>query len=308
MAKMSKTEIGQQTSERTEVGDGALDTVRTKRSAAGTQQRDRTVLSNPAAGPAIDAQSSNTAKLELFRSLFGARADVYAVRWENASTGKSGWSPATRSGWSNQRRSRRDYLPLTNDVLASHLRGEATIGIYPLLRGDTCTLLACDFDKGSWVLDALAYLDACHAHGVPAAFERSLSGNGGHVWIFLETPVPASEVRGPCRPCGQLARESCGGCPSRSSANASVPPSAGPSGRIPRGHPRRSTDRVHRWCNHVLRPRPGRRGCPAALKVVTTRGLMSAPLVRLDDLVMARRQLLNFKRLAESGQSSDPNS
>ncbi len=154
-----------------------------------------TLLSNPTSGPAIDAQSSNGAKLELFRSLFGARSDVYAVRWENASTGKSGWSPATRGGWSNQRRSRRDYLPLTDDVLASHLRGEATIGVYPLFRGDTCTLLACDFDRGSWVLDALAYLDACHAHGVPAALERSRSGDGGHVWIFFETPVPASEAR-----------------------------------------------------------------------------------------------------------------
>lgn len=43
--------------------------------------------------------------------------------------------------------------------MAAHLRGEVTIGVYPL-RGDTCTLLACDFDGGSWVLDALAYLDA----------------------------------------------------------------------------------------------------------------------------------------------------
>src|SRR5205807_5919033 len=75
---------------------------------------------------------------------------------------------------------------------------------------DTCTLLACDFDEGSWVLDALAYLDACHAHGVPAALERSRSGNGGHVWIFFETPVPASEARGPCRPCGQLAARAAG--------------------------------------------------------------------------------------------------
>jgi superfamily II DNA or RNA helicase len=154
-----------------------------------------TLLSNPVTGPAIDAQSPNSAKLELFRSLFGARSDVYAVRWENASSGKSGWSPATRDGWSRSRRSPRDCLPLTDDVLASHLRGEATIGIYPLLRGDACTLLACDFDKGTWVLDALAYLDACHSHGVPAALERSPSGDGGHVWIFFAAPVPASEAR-----------------------------------------------------------------------------------------------------------------
>jgi hypothetical protein len=35
------------------------------------------------------------------------------------------------------------------------------------------------------------------------------------------------------------------------------------------------------------------------LKVVTARGRLIAPLVSLGDLVMARRQLLNLKRLAE---------
>lgn len=154
-----------------------------------------TLLSSPSAGPVIDCTASNAAKLDLFRARFGARSDVYALRWENASTGRSGWSPATRDGWSRSRRSRPEYLPLTDEVLASHLRGETTIGIYPLLRGDACTLLACDFDKGTWVLDALAYLDACHAHGVPAALERSRSGNGGHVWIFFDAPVSASEAR-----------------------------------------------------------------------------------------------------------------
>ncbi len=90
---------------------------------------------------------------------------------------------------------RQDYLPLTDEVFAAHLQGRATIGIYPLLRGDTCTLLACDFDKGTWVLDALAYLDACHANGVPAALERSRSGDGGHVWVFFDGPVAASDAR-----------------------------------------------------------------------------------------------------------------
>src|SRR3989442_15149164 len=30
---------------------------------------------------------------------------------------------------------------------------------------------------------------------VPAALERSRSGNGGHVWIFFDYPVPASTAR-----------------------------------------------------------------------------------------------------------------
>ena len=144
--------------------------------------------------PSIDNTAPNAAKLALYASLFGTRSDVYATRWENASTGKAGWSPATKGGWSRQRTSR-DYLPLTDEVFASHLRGGASVGIYPLLRRDTCMLLVCDFDKGTWALDALAYLDACHANGVPAALERSRSGNGGHVWVFFDSQVPATQAR-----------------------------------------------------------------------------------------------------------------
>lgn len=110
----------------------------------------------------IDATAIEADQLALLWSLFGARSDVFAIRWENASTGKSGWSPATRGRWS-QRRSAKTYLPLTDDVFARHLRGEVTAGIYPLLPGDSCALLACDFDGSTWALDALAYLDACHS-------------------------------------------------------------------------------------------------------------------------------------------------
>src|SRR5439155_10825905 len=92
-------------------------------------------------------------------------------------------------------RANKEYLPLTDEVLARHVAGEATVGIYPLLPRDVCALLACDFDGNGWALDALAYLDACHAAGVPAALERSRSGDGAHVWVFFETPVPAATAR-----------------------------------------------------------------------------------------------------------------
>ncbi|MAT03453.1 MAG: helicase, partial [Acidimicrobiaceae bacterium] len=153
-----------------------------------------TLLTETTEQPSVDASSTAADKLALLWSLFGARADVYAQRWESASSGKSGWSPATKDRWAKGRPPR-SYLALTDDVFISHLRGEATIGIYPLLRGDTCALLACDFDKGTWALDALAYLDACHRNAVPAALERSRSGNGAHVWIFFDAPVAASAAR-----------------------------------------------------------------------------------------------------------------
>ena len=147
------------------------------------------------AGPfSVTASSTPADKLALWRSLFGARCDVYATRWQSTSTGKSGWSPATKDRWVKGRPPR-SFLPLTDEVFVSHLRGVATVGIYPLLRDDTCALLVCDFDKGTWALDALAYLDACHRNAVPAALERSRSGDGAHVWVFYTQPVAASSAR-----------------------------------------------------------------------------------------------------------------
>lgn len=89
-------------------------------------------------------------------------------------------------------------LPLTDEVIRDHLQKEnppATIGIYPLLLDETCWFLAIDFDKATWQKDAKAFLEACQELAVPASLERSRSGNGGHVWIFFEEPVPAKTAR-----------------------------------------------------------------------------------------------------------------
>jgi hypothetical protein len=143
----------------------------------------------------VDRGSPREAKVALFRSLFVGRDDVHALRWENERTGKAGWGPAVRGGWRHARRPDREHLPLTDDVVARHLAGEIHAGLYPLMRGDACRLLACDFDGPGWVLDARAYLDAARSAGIDAALERSRSGDGGHVWMFFAGPVPAASAR-----------------------------------------------------------------------------------------------------------------
>jgi superfamily II DNA or RNA helicase len=143
-------------------------------------------------GP-VTASSSGPDKVRFFRTLFAARTDVYAIRWENARTGRSGWSPAVEGGW--RKGSNRPYLRLTDRVVEAHLTGEVHLGLYPLLTGDTCHWLAADFDGPSAMLDALAYLKAARAAGVPAVMEVSRSGIGAHVWIFFTGPVPAATAR-----------------------------------------------------------------------------------------------------------------
>ncbi len=69
--------------------------------------------------------------------------------------------PAVAGGWRRGLdRSRVRDLPLTREVIAAHLAGEIFIGLYPLLRDNTCRFLAADFDGAAAMLDALAYAEA----------------------------------------------------------------------------------------------------------------------------------------------------
>ena len=163
-------------------------------------------------GP-VSRGSSAPDKVALFASLFRGRTDVYAHRWENRPSGRSGFQPACANEWApglcDKRRTKcgtcpnRELLPLTPAVIHDHLRGrregdkerEFVVGVYPLLADETCYFLAVDFDGASWQEDAKAVLGACHELEVPAAVERSRSGNGAHLWLFFATPVPAVLAR-----------------------------------------------------------------------------------------------------------------
>jgi superfamily II DNA or RNA helicase len=159
----------------------------------------------PVAGPeAVTNASPPEQKLELFRRLFRGREDVYAIRWQKGE--KSGYSPAAVMDWhaihaagpehrKEAARKTRSLLPLTDEAVRSHLEGRVTIGVYPLLPDETCRFLAVDFDKLTSKEDAAAFLAICRHFGVSAALERSRSGNGAHVWIFFERPVPAVDAR-----------------------------------------------------------------------------------------------------------------
>ena len=167
-----------------------------------------------AALPAVTNQSLQEAKIALFRSLFRGREDVYPKRFVSLKTGKAGYQPACRNEWDSRfwgtpkvRRGDlppREFLPITDEVIRNHLLGvdpqdrarrDFTIGVYPMLPDETCWFLAADFDKATWHEDAGAFLETCQLFNVPAAPERSRSGNGGHTWIFFSEAVPAALAR-----------------------------------------------------------------------------------------------------------------
>ena len=151
------------------------------------------------------AKLSTDEKVALFRSLFRGRTDVFPIRWESKTSGKSGYSPACANEWQpgicEKPRIKcsdcgnRRLIPLSDAVIFDHLTGERTVGVYPLLSDDTCYFLAVDFDEAEWREDVQAFVQSCAELGVPVALEISRSGKGAHAWIFFGSNVPAREAR-----------------------------------------------------------------------------------------------------------------
>jgi hypothetical protein len=152
---------------------------------------------------------SNADKVALFRSLFRGREEIFPRRWENAKTGKSGYAPACANEWVRgicekprikcMECPNQAFIPVSDDIVRSHLQGRDSAnpkrtdsfvaGVYPLMPDETCWFLVADFDKQAWRRDALTYLATCREKQVPAALERSRSGNGAHVWIFTSLKI-----------------------------------------------------------------------------------------------------------------------
>ncbi|GHV74116.1 helicase [Spirochaetia bacterium] len=167
--------------------------------------------------PGINNLSTPEDKITLFRSLFRGREDIYAKRFESKKTGKSGYQPVCKNEWVRTVCEKpqvacgvcphRSFESITDTVISNHLTGfipartewgmptPFVMGIYPLLQNETCHLLAVDFDKQSWQEDVKAFFETCKTERIPAGVERSRSGNGAHIWIFFDRPIPASKAR-----------------------------------------------------------------------------------------------------------------
>jgi len=160
------------------------------------------VITEGAPQPLITKSALPEEKIQLFSEAFHGRDDVFARLWVSQKTGKKGYSPVCEYEWQPgictkplTKCTNCKYVPLSHEGIRGHLEGRHIIGIYPLRLDETCYFLAIDFDKKAWQEDAAAFLEVCKAMNVPAALERSRSGNGAHVWIFFSEPIPASLAR-----------------------------------------------------------------------------------------------------------------
>jgi superfamily II DNA or RNA helicase len=152
-------------------------------------------------------------KVTLFRTLFRGRTDVFPVRWESQKSDRAGYSPACANDFvpglcaKKNRGVRRRigsicgdcenqaFRPVTDGEVLKHLQGRHVMGVYPMLRDETCWFVAADFDEQAWQDDVAAFAETCCAFDVPVAVERSRSGNGAHAWILFGAPISAVIAR-----------------------------------------------------------------------------------------------------------------
>ena len=163
------------------------------------------ISEQPSVAPLQGALPTPGEKVGIFRQLFRGRPDVFPTRFVSKKTGKPGYAPACTNKFvrgvcdlpkvkcgecPNQA-----FVPVDDAAVLGHLQGRHVMGVYPLLADETCWFLAVDFDKSTWKEDVLAFVATCRHVGLPAAVERSRSGNGAHAWFFFAEPIPAVVAR-----------------------------------------------------------------------------------------------------------------
>lgn len=180
---------------------------------------------------AINRLSSPEEKIALFKSLFSGRTDVFALRWHNEKSNKSGYSPVCKNKWLSGKCDLKKYScaacpfkfpeSLSDSRIYNHLAGKDlycrdVIGIYPLLLDNCCNFLAFDFDSHQknfknteksddavndninsekWKNDVRSVCKTCGEYSIFHSVEISRSGNGAHLWIFFSEKIKAKTAR-----------------------------------------------------------------------------------------------------------------
>jgi hypothetical protein len=155
----------------------------------------------PPAAPPLEQEGerSGPSEGELVRFLhrFAGRAGVHARMWRRDD--EVGYAPV--------------QAPLDPGLAEAHLRGDVTVGSYLVRHGDLCAQLVLDLDARREAVEAAAgdadrvrdLAGRIAAEGVRMSAALRQAGvphllfdsgyKGRHLWIFIDPPAPAGQVR-----------------------------------------------------------------------------------------------------------------
>ncbi len=131
---------------------------------------------------------SKEQKIELFKSLFIGRRDVFAKYWISSDGLKKGYSPTTYTFKGN------DYIPISNQIIQQHLQGKIRLGTYVIVNQTMAKFLVIDLDKASFIEDSRAINKISLSLGLKPLIELSKSGNRIHIWYFFDPPIRAKDA------------------------------------------------------------------------------------------------------------------
>lgn len=121
---------------------------------------------------------SKNEKIELFKSLFIARFDIYAKKWVSRDGSKQGFFPVTKTFQGE------DYTPLTNYEIEEHLRGNLFLASYCINQKNMSKFVVFEIaDEDKFKLQI-----ALNSLNIKAYYELS-SYNSLFVWVFFEEEI-----------------------------------------------------------------------------------------------------------------------
>jgi len=122
-------------------------------------------------------------KIELFKSLFVGRFDLYAKKWISKDGSKQGFYPVTATFQGE------DYFPLTNKEIEEHLRGNVFLGTYCINQKNMSKFVVFEIlDEDKFKLQIVL-----NSLNINAYYELS-SYNSVLVWMFLQEEISSKIV------------------------------------------------------------------------------------------------------------------
>lgn len=129
-------------------------------------------------------QLSKNEKIELFKTLFISREDIFAKKWISKDGEKNGFYPVTQTFKGN------DFIPITNKNIEAHLRGQLQLASY----------LVNKENKSKYIVFELTINDKYKIDktfkelSINGIFEYSSSGSI-LVWIFFEKEIETKNLK-----------------------------------------------------------------------------------------------------------------